>query len=159
MAVDMFLKFDDIAGESRDEGHKGWIEISSFSWGVNQTGTASSGGGGGAGKVSFQDLHITKSVDKSTPLLLTRCATGQHIRQATLALARTKNDRQTFMEYKLTDVMVSSFSPSCIIGPENTVPTDSFSLNFTKMEMVYREIDPSTNKVIGEHTASFTIKL
>ena len=39
-AVDMFLKFDTIPGESTQPGHTGWFEISSFSWGASQTGPA-----------------------------------------------------------------------------------------------------------------------
>jgi len=39
-AVDMFLKFDTIPGESTQPGHTGWFEISSFSWGASQPGPA-----------------------------------------------------------------------------------------------------------------------
>ena len=34
-AVDTFAKIGDIKGESMDKGHKGEIEIESFSWGVS----------------------------------------------------------------------------------------------------------------------------
>jgi type VI protein secretion system component Hcp len=42
-AVDMFLKFDGIPGESTQPGHAGWFEISSFSWGVSQQPAAPNG--------------------------------------------------------------------------------------------------------------------
>src|ERR1700722_2677078 len=60
-AVDYFLTLDGIKGESADDKHKGEIDIMSFSWGATNTGTHASGGGGGAGKVNFQDIHITKN--------------------------------------------------------------------------------------------------
>src|SRR5881227_2642940 len=87
-AVDMFLKIDEIPGESVDSIHKGEIEISSFSWGMSNSGAISSGGGGGAGKASFQDLHFESSVSKATPLLAKFCATGEHIKKATLTVRK-----------------------------------------------------------------------
>ena len=59
MASDYVLKIDGIKGESTDSKHKDEIEIESFSWGATQPGSFASGGGGGAGKVSFQDIHFT----------------------------------------------------------------------------------------------------
>ena len=38
----------------------------------------------GAGKVSVHDLHITKTVDKSSPNLYSLSASGKHIPKATL---------------------------------------------------------------------------
>ena len=67
MAVDMFLKLDAIAGESIDKTHKGEIQILAFSFGATQSGSTHIGGGGGSGKVNFQDISFTKYIDKSTP--------------------------------------------------------------------------------------------
>ena len=58
MAVDMFLKLDDVKGESRDNKHKDEIDVLAWSWGVSQSGTMHTGGGGGAGKVNVQDLSL-----------------------------------------------------------------------------------------------------
>ena len=72
MAIaDVFLKISDgIDGESLDDKHKNEIEIDSFSWGVTQSGTAGrTGTGQGAGKASFQDIHFTAKVNKSSPTL------------------------------------------------------------------------------------------
>ena len=41
MAFDAFLKLDGIEGESNDKTHKGEIEISSYSWGVANSGSFS----------------------------------------------------------------------------------------------------------------------
>ena len=57
MASDIFAKLGDIKGESLDDKHKDEIEVLSFSWGV--TGSHSNpGGGGGAGKATFQDFRL-----------------------------------------------------------------------------------------------------
>ncbi len=70
MAVDYFLELDGINGEAQDKTHKDKIDVLSWSWGCSQSGTTHMGGGWGAGKAHFQDLAITKFVDKSTPVLL-----------------------------------------------------------------------------------------
>ena len=46
MAIDMFLKVDCVTGESQDSNHKGWTDITSFSWSASQTGNMSVGIGG-----------------------------------------------------------------------------------------------------------------
>jgi len=84
MATDIFAKIGDIKGESVDAKHKDEIEVLSFSWGVTNSGSTSTGGGGGAGKATFQDLSIVHGIDKATPALLKACATGQHIKDATI---------------------------------------------------------------------------
>ena len=55
--------------------------------GVSQSGTLAHGGGGGAGKASFQDFNFTHHVDKASPVLMATCATGEHIKEATLTLS------------------------------------------------------------------------
>ncbi len=133
MAYDAFLKLGDIKGESVDDKHKDWIEISSFSWGMTQSGSFS-GGGGGTGKVSFQDIHFTSSTQKSSPLVAKACATGSHIPKAELSFIKG-DSRQgfEFMKFEFTDVLVSSYQLGGSSGGEDR-PTDAFSLNFAKIE-------------------------
>jgi type VI secretion system secreted protein Hcp len=122
-AVDYFLKIDGVDGESTDDKHKGEIDVLSFSWGVTQTGTFQHGGGGGAGKVSMQDFNFTMKVNKASPKLFLACASGQHIKSATVigrstsgpvveiassALA-SQESSLNFLKLSFTDVLVSSY--------------------------------------------------
>ena len=79
MAIDMYLKVEGATGESADANHKQWIDIDSYIWGATQAATMSSGGGGGAGKVSFNDLHVTAKIDQATPAILRYCTSGKHL--------------------------------------------------------------------------------
>src|ERR1051325_10123519 len=108
-AVDYFLKIDGIEGESRDLKHKGEIELEAFSWGAANEGGAAAGGGGGAGKVHVQDLHVTKKLDKASPLLFLACATGRHIKSAVLTARKALKEQQEFLVVKLNDLLVSSY--------------------------------------------------
>ena len=140
--TEAFLAIDGIPGESTDSMHPGTIEIDSWSFGATQSGTIASGGGGGAGKVSFQDLHfVTKKVDKSSPKLFLNAATGEHIKDATL-FVRKAGGTFDYLQIKLTDVLVSSYQTG---GSGDEIPTESFSLNFAKVQYTYTGTDDKGN--------------
>ena len=141
MASDYLLKVDGIKGESTDSKHKDEIEIESFSWGATQPGSFSTGGGGGAGKVSFQDIHFTTRVNAASPNLMVACASGQHIKLATLTVRKAGKDQQEYYIIKLSDNLVSSYQSGGSEG-SNALPVDQFSLNFSKIEFEYKTQKP-----------------
>ena len=50
MAVDMFLDLEgEIRGESQDAKHSKEIDVLAWSWGMSQSGSFHTGGGGGSG--------------------------------------------------------------------------------------------------------------
>ncbi len=143
MAYDAFLKLDGIDGEVAAKGFEKWIEVSSFSWGVSQTG-AVSGGGGGAGKASFQDIHFTSNTSKASPKLFLSCASGQHIKQATLSLRKAGGDatgaQNVFLKFEFEDVLISSFQEAGAEQGDDS-PMEDVSFNFAKIEMTYTAPD------------------
>lgn len=140
MASDMFLKLEGIPGESTDSKHKEEIEVLSWSWGETNAATGASGGGRGAGKVSMSDIVISKEVDKSTPKLALACATGEHVPEAVLTVRRAGGEQQEYLQIKLTDCLVTSYQMSGSNG--GGVPSESFSLNYTKIEWQYKPQKP-----------------
>ena len=135
---DAFLKITGIEGESTDGKHKGEIQLESFSWGAQQTGTSPHGGGLGAGKVAMQDFHITKQVDKASPKLMLACADGEHLKQAVITCRKAGKDQQEFLKYTFSDILVSSYQTGGS-KQSDVIPVDQFSLNFAKMECEYKE--------------------
>jgi type VI secretion system secreted protein Hcp len=112
MSVDMFMKVEGASGESQDSNHKGWTDIDSFTWGATQPNTMSSGGGAGAGKVSFHDLNVIAKVDKCYPAVLKHCATGKHLGQVDISLCKAGGSQIEFTKITLTDVMVTNVTVS-----------------------------------------------
>ena len=139
MALNAYLKIDGIDGESRAEKHKDEIEIESFSWGESNFVSAGSGGGGGAGKVTMNDFHFVMSVSKASPKLFLACATGEHLPEAVLSIGKSGGDgRQIdYLYWKLSDCLVCSYQAGGSSG--DPVPSDSFSLNFKKIEISYKQ--------------------
>lgn len=136
--VDYFLKVDGIEGESADSKHKNEIDIESFSWGATQGGTFSAGGGGGAGKVHFNDFHFVMKINKSSPKLMLACADGEHIKKAVLTCRKAGKEQMEFLKLTLSDVLVSSFQTSGS-GHGDVLPMEQISLNFAKLEVEYKE--------------------
>lgn len=108
MAIDMFLKVDGASGESKDAHHKGWTDITSFSWGASQPGNMSVGGGGGSGKVNFNDLQINAKIDKSTTPILKHCASGKHLAKIEVSVCKAGGGQVEYNRITLEDVLVTS---------------------------------------------------
>jgi type VI secretion system secreted protein Hcp len=113
MPFDAFIKLKTIPGESSDDKHKEWIEVLSYSWGASQAmgGSASATGAHSGQRVDIQDFSFVHQLDKASPKLFLACAAGEHIAEATMELCKAGGDKQKYMTYKLTDVLVSSVRP------------------------------------------------
>jgi type VI secretion system secreted protein Hcp len=154
-ASDYLLELEGIKGESGDAIHKDAIHIESFSWGASNPPPSS---GGGAGKVSFQDLHFTTKVSKASPQLLLACAAGRPIPQATLHV-RKAGETQVYLTYKLENVIVSSYSvsgSSASTAPgtvtAGSLPDDMIKISFTRIEMSYTSEDGTVTRGSAELT-------
>jgi type VI secretion system secreted protein Hcp len=139
--VDYFVKLDDVKGESTDDKHKGEIDVESWSWGVTQSGTSGHGAGAGAGKAMPQDFHFVKKHDKASPVLFIACATGQHYKQAVLTARKAGGGQQEYLKITMEEVMVSSYQVGGAASSD-VVPIDQVSLNFSKLEISYKEQKP-----------------
>lgn len=141
MAFDAFLKIDGIDGESTDDKHANWIEVISYSTGISQTasGSASTAGGATSQRADFQDFSIAKALDKSSPKIALGCADGTHIKSVILELCRAGGDKVKYMEYKLSNCIVSSFRPGGSAGGTEKLPLEEVSFNFGKIEWIYTQ--------------------
>ena len=142
MAVDYFIKFDGIKGESADAKHKDEIDVESWSWGETNTRAPAGAAAAAAGKVSMQDFNFVMKLNKASPGLMKACATGQHIKTATLSAAarRARTSRSTSRSSSTT----SSSARTRRADPDtaSVVPSDQVSFNFAKIEVEYKQQKP-----------------
>ena len=147
MASDIFAKLGDIKGESVDSKHKDEIELLSWSWGVSRS-ASGSGSGAGTGKAHFNDLSFTHKIDKASPLLLKACATGQHLKEATITRRKAGKGQQEFLVIKMNDVLVTSVADSDDSGGGQM---ESVTLAFAKVDLEYRPQKPDGSLDAGLH--------
>ena len=136
MAADIFAKLGDIKGESLDSKHKDEVEVLSWSWGVSQTGGIGQGAGGGAGKANFNDFSFTHRLDKASPNLLKACATGEHIKEATITARKAGKGQQEFLIIKMNDLIVTSVALSST--DDTAAASESVALRFAKVAFEYK---------------------
>jgi len=159
MAFDAFLKIDGIPGESTDDKHKDWIEVLSYSHGLSQpaAGARSTGGAASAERCNHQDFSIVKVLDKASPKLALYCCNGTHIKSVKLELCRATGDKQKYMEYLLSDVIVSGVRPGGSAQGGENLPLEEVSFNYGKIEWTYTETDHKTGKPKGDVKANWDL--
>jgi type VI secretion system secreted protein Hcp len=150
MAPDIFAKIGDIKGESLDAKHKDEVEVLSWSWGVSQSGSIAQGSGGGAGKATFHDFNFTHRIDKASPSLLKACATGNHIKEATITVRKAGKDQQEFLIIKMNDIIITSVNPSGS-GEGAATTAESVALQFAKVALEYRPQKVDGSLDVGLH--------
>jgi type VI secretion system secreted protein Hcp len=151
MAVDMFIKIDDIKGESIDHKHKGEIQVLAWSWGISQSGSTHQGPGGGAGKANIQDLSFTKYIDHSSPNLIKFACNGKHFKQAHLTVRKAGEHPLEYVKIKLEDIIISSISTGGSGGEDRL--TENVTLNFAKFV-----VDYTPQKADGSGDATVSVK-
>lgn len=106
------------------------IEIRGFSWGLTQTGTTHAGTGGGAGKANVHDVTVIKAIDRSSPMLVQKCASGSRIASATISLTRAGSGQSVTI--KVDDLIISSIQ----LGDDGVAgggPSEVVAMNFSKV--------------------------
>ena len=135
MASDIFAKIGDIKGESLDAKHKDEIEVLSYSWGVTNAGHVGGGAGGGAGKATFQDLAFHHGIDKASPRLFAACATGEHIKEATITHRKGGKGQQEYLIIKMNDVIITGVA---LNDTSEGTPSETVSMVFAKVDFEYK---------------------
>jgi type VI secretion system secreted protein Hcp len=134
----VFLKLAGIAGESILKGFEGWIELTDFSWGAQNSGSAISTV---LGKTTPLDVSFTAPTSKATPLLLQRAVTATHITTGQVVVAQlTATVPIQFVKIDLTDITVDYLK---IDTPSAGLPMDRGSLTFAKVRFAYYPINAS----------------
>lgn len=144
-----FLKIDGIVGGATEKDHKGEIPISGFSVSAQgaPTSIGSQSSGAGAGKVSIQSFSITKTLDKSSPLLFQAAATGQHYKEAVLLFTRKAGGKeQTYLKFDFQNVLISSVQDGSSGGG---TPQEQVTFSFQKVVEAFIEPNGKTGATVN----------
>ncbi len=138
MAMDMFIELGaKIKGETKDKAFKdkGACDVLAWSWGMSNSGSFHAGGGGGAGKANFQDISITKYVDKATPALMIAVAKGSHVDECKLTCRKAGEGQQKYIEITMKKCLITSVSTGGSGGEDRL--TENVSINFAEVTFEY----------------------
>lgn len=143
-AVDYYLKIKDIDGESTTRGHEKEIQLLSWSWGeTSEIGLlvpAVQKVREAAAKAEFSDFTFKANMSKASPKLMLAAAKGTHTSEVVLTGVRATGEQEPFMTITLKDAIITSYQTGG--SGMDVVPTDSFSINYAKVEFEYKPQNP-----------------
>jgi len=116
---------------------------------VSNAGTIRTGGGGGQGKATFHDFNFTHYIDKASPILLKACATGQHIKEATITVRKAGKGQQEFLIIKMNDVIITSVASSG--AGDEPASAENVALQFAKVDLEYKPQKRDGSLDVGLH--------
>lgn len=142
MALDVYLTVRTLKGDSVAKGHQDDADVLEFAWGASQSGTTHTGGGGGAGKASVQDLSITKYLDSMSVGLETALFKGSHLASVVLrSYTPSGGSPVPYLTYELSGVIVTSYVIAGSGGEDRLAETVTF--NFAKIKISTYKQNPN----------------
>ena len=146
MAFDAFLKIEGIEGSSQQKGIRARSRSRPSAGARRSPATSVKAAAVVPGKVQMQDFHFTMNSTKASPVLMRSCATGEHIKEATLTCRKAGGSQQDFLIIKMNDVIISSYSVGG--ASDDGEVSDQLSLAFVKIDYVFRETNEK-GEVVG----------
>jgi type VI secretion system secreted protein Hcp len=135
----IYVKYDGIDGEATHETHKKWLDAGSLQFGVGRSISTPAGSTANreASEPSVSEVTISKLMDSASPKLFTESCTGAAGKKVQIHLVSTGSPGNTYVEYTLTNALISSYSVST--GGDR--PSESVSISFTKLEYKFIPYD------------------
>jgi len=128
----IYMNYNNIPGDATAEGHEKWIELNSCQWGIGRGISSPTGGSSDreSSAPSVSEIVVTKATDVSSTKVLNEGYQGEG-QKVTIDFCKTdKGKLEVFLTLSLENTMISGYSLSS--GGDR--PTESLSLNFTKIE-------------------------
>lgn len=136
------------AGESTTPGRTGWTDLKSVSFGASIPITIGGGGGGTVGRASFDEIALTKLVDRLTPQIFATLSTGTSLNaggangDVTIEFVRTVNAiPAVFFRYELKSAFFAKSSSSSAAG--DAALTESVTMLAGAVRYTYWPILPN----------------
>ena len=138
MANDAYLQIEGIKGESTDEKHRDWIEVSNVIYAVRQprAEVVSTAGGHTNGKAELYPISFQKLADLASPVLLQTCAMGKTLPRAVFEFMRADGDGKpiNYFRIELENIMIANITPD---SGEGGIIQERVQLAYARMKWAY----------------------
>ena len=138
------MKLGSIAGSVTTSGYENWIMLESFRWGFAANTSFSQAGA----EVTVREVEVKMRSEKASPLIV-NAGLSRTVLQPSVQFKFTttgKSGVDVYLTYELSGAIVSNYS---IEAPEEGHPTETLTLNFTK---VTQTSNPRDAKLTGSPT-------
>ena len=135
MAQLIFLKIENVKGESTEPTHEDEIEVLNWTWIQTIVLGASGSGGRASGKPSPPSISLKHYIDRASPALMKLCLTGQSIPSVILFMQNTGSSSSDYFKLEMENVRISGVTPTAEDG--NIRPTETITLTCSKIKEEY----------------------
>jgi type VI secretion system secreted protein Hcp len=135
-ADSVFLKLDNIEGESTAVGHAKEIVLLSYTQSFSRAG-GSGGGGVTTGKADCGAITVTKLLDRSSPALIGAVLSGNVIPNGVITFRKEGNQPFEYYKVTLTDVLIQSISQTDASPTDPTTILEQISMSVGKFKFEY----------------------
>jgi type VI secretion system secreted protein Hcp len=139
----IYMKYEGIDGSVTAKGHEKWIELESAQFGVHRCIRNPTGRGTNreASVPSMSELKVTKYQDCAATFLVKAGLWGEG-KKVTIDFVKTDEGKfETYLQLELENTLISNYSASGVGGDNHNRPTESLSLNFTKITVSKTHMD------------------
>lgn len=155
-----YMKISGIDGDVTAKGHENWIHVDSLEFSTKRTLNTQPGriADREGARPALSEITITKQMDKSSPLLFSESCVGKAKDEVKINLCTTGSEITPFMEYTLSNVIVSRYQiDSTSSGEASSHPREHISLSYDKVEMKFTPFDEN-NKPQSPIPAGYDLK-
>ncbi len=138
----IYWQYQGIDGEVTTAPYQKWIEVNSVQLGCGRSISMPLGGGVSkreSSNPSISEITLTKDTDATSPKIFEQALVGKMDSSSKIDFVRTKTGGETepYLQITLTNCAISGYSASS--GGDR--PSESISINFTKIEYKYTKYD------------------
>jgi type VI secretion system secreted protein Hcp len=138
----IYLKLSgpDLKGESLDNDHGQWIELTGFQHEIRQppSSSISTAGGHTVGRTEHGDLALVKDLDVASPSIYQAVSGGTTFQSAQIEFYRSAGDgkRVKYLEIQLKHVLISKVA----VGIDDVfLPVETLSLRYAAIQWKYQK--------------------
>lgn len=134
----IYMKYGSVEGPVTTKGFEKWIEVTDCTWNVLRAVETAARGSTNREKSEPQisEIHVLKKIDTSSTKLFTDAVAGQLNSTVTIKFTTTTKDT-------VVDYMTLELSNAGLSGYQVMDDRESLQINFTKIMMTYKGLDPS----------------
>ena len=158
MSTNMFAKFGDIKGESEDQAHPDWCEITSVEQDFTQKASPTEESKPDTCKVEHSEIKISKDIDEASTGLMKACWEATRLKKVEIECFRAdgQNDPIKYFNIVLEDVIIHKFEYKG--SGDGSIIGEDLELVAAKATYTYRAMDKKLGTAGGRMIASHDLK-
>lgn len=148
MSLQIFMKIDNVPGESKNYDYPGWSEVLSLNWGM--TSNRRTVLPGTDDRTSMNEISVVKRLGADSAAIRSLFAAGSTIPTVELSITPVVGQREAKAKYlavSMTDVVIKSIVTGG--GIEDSFFKEHVTLLFEKVRFEYNRNSPATRTAEG----------